>query len=218
LSPGAAGARSLVVFGALPTLAPSFVPQVIDRLRESAAPIDLRIETGPNAELLTRLREGRLELVIGRLSEPDRMAGLSFEHLFAEPLVLAVRPGHPLAGDPRLSLARTLAHSVVLPLPDTLIRQAADSLLAAHGLAPPPQRIETLSISLARALAERGAVWFAPLAAVQPDLDAGRLVRLSLPTAGTEEPIGLVRRNTGSTEPAAQRLIDAIRQAAAARG
>jgi len=36
--------------------------------------------------------------------------------------------------------------------------------------------------------------------------------------AGTEEPIGLVRRNTGSTEPAAQRPIDAIRQAAAARG
>ncbi|MCM5569849.1 pca operon transcription factor PcaQ [Burkholderiaceae bacterium FT117] len=218
IGPRATAVRTRIAIGALPTLAPSLVPDVVDRLRAAGLPIDLRIETGSNAELLARLREGRLELVLGRLSEPDRMAGLAFEHLFAEPLVLAVRPDHPLAGDAKPSLARVLAHPVVLPLPDTMIRQAADSLLAAHGLGAPPLAVETLSVSLARALAERGAVWFASLAAVQPELRAGRLVRLGIDTAGTEEPVGLVLRSAGPIGPTARRVIAAIREAAAARG
>src|SRR3982751_2287503 len=78
----------------------------------------LRIHTGANPELLARLRQRELDLVIGRFAEPAHMPGLSFEHLYADPLVLAVRPGHPLLAqdDPKADLLAGLrAFTVILP-------------------------------------------------------------------------------------------------------
>ena len=47
--------------------------------------------------MIEQLRERELDAVIGRLADPERMAGLSFELLYAEPMVIVLRPGHALA-------------------------------------------------------------------------------------------------------------------------
>ena len=57
----------------------------------------VRVSTGRNAQLIEHLRSRELDAVIGRLSDPELMAGLSFESLYAEPMVIVLRPGHPLA-------------------------------------------------------------------------------------------------------------------------
>jgi LysR family pca operon transcriptional activator len=174
----------------------------------------VRIATDPNARLLERLKSGEIECAIGRLSEPERMIGLSFEQLYNEPLVALVRAGHPLAGHPAPAgeLGR---YPVVVPPYGTLIRQSAEQMLAACGAPPLEAFVEVLSVSVGRALAlENDAVWFVPRYAAEYDLAARTLVRLALPAEGADELVGLILRTDARPSPAAQALIDAVRNVA----
>ncbi len=207
-----------LTLGALPTVAPSFVARVLQGWRREGQLTPVRVVTGSNRGLLAQLQQRELDAVIGRLSEPDRMVGLTFEHLYAEPLVIAVRPGHPLLRRGPAAIGEIARHDLVLPLADTLIRHAADSWLQAQGVLPQGGVTETLSVSLARSLAQQGdALWFTPLGAVEPDLAGGLLRRLPVSTAGTEEPVGLLMRNDAQPTPVLQRLLALVREEAAVR-
>lgn len=202
---------------ALPTVAPGFVARAVLELRALLPGIALRIATGPNHLLLRQLIDGEVELVIGRLSEPAQMVGLVFEHLYGEPLVLAVRPGHPLLAHDA-PIEQLAEQTLVLPMPGTVIRQAADSFMSTHGLAPRGDTIETLSVSLGRALVrDSDAVWFVPLDAVEADLQAGILARLPIATAGSEEPVGLMLRSDQPRLSGLDALVAIMRRLAAAR-
>lgn len=73
-------------------------------------------------------------------------------------------------------------------------------------------------MSLGRSLAERGdAVWFTALGVVEADFAAGRLVRLPVPSLGSEEPVGLLLRTDALPSAPLQALIRAIRAVAAGR-
>lgn len=52
--------------------------------------------TGTSAFLLSRLRRGELDVVVGRMTEAREIHDLSFEHLYYERLQLVVRADHPL--------------------------------------------------------------------------------------------------------------------------
>lgn len=213
---GGAAAATLEI-GMLPTVAASLAPALMKALTTRWPRIVVRIATAANAELLERLKSGAIECAIGRLSEPERMIGLAFEQLYNEPLVAVVRAGHPLLASaaPAAELAR---YPVVLPPFGTLIRQSAEQLLGACGAPPLDSFIEVLSVSVARALAlENDAVWFVPLYAAEYDLSAGALARLPLPSAGTDEPVGLVLRTDAQPSPIARTLIDAVRDIARSR-
>ena len=213
--PGGAGEGPLRI-GILPTAAPSFMPQVLTAFAAQRPLAGLRVHSGRNKQLLEMLRNRELDAVIGRLSDPDVMIGLSFEHLYAEPLAVVVRAGHPLAGQPSHAATAALAGCLlVLPLAGTLIRQLADGFLAAHGLAPRAGLIETLDVALARALVlGSDAVWFTPLGAVQPDLARADIARLDIAIT-PEEPVGLMLRTDTPASATLQAWVNAVRQAAA---
>ena len=149
------------------------------------------------------------------------MLGLSFEYLYADPLVLLLRPGHPLLADPGLQ-ANPLAHlsgfTVILPTPGTAIRQTADSFFLTRGLGAPARTIETLSVPVARAYcAGSNAVWCSPAGAAQPDLQAGTLVALPVAMNGTEEMVGLTLRAEMTPGAAQTEVMAVIHALAAAR-
>ncbi|WP_206997032.1 pca operon transcription factor PcaQ [Trinickia mobilis] len=219
------GATASLEIGMLPTIAPALVPPMLARFAKDWPQVVVRLVTSSNAELLERLKAGTIEFAIGRLADPEKMIGLNFEQLFNEPLAVVVRAGHPLASSASsaaspAALPAALAgpFPVVLPPFGTLIRQSAESLLTMSGAAPLASFVEVLSVSVGRALAlENDALWFVPLAAVERDLDDGALVRLPLPYAGTEEPVGLIRRTDSEPSPVARTLIEAVRGVARRR-
>jgi LysR family pca operon transcriptional activator len=217
--------QAVVTLGVLPTVAPWLMPQLLAQLDQVAASgglaLSLRIHTDHNPALLTQLRQRELDLVIGRFAEPVHMLGLTFENLYAEPLVLAVRPGHPLRHDATLSaypLVHLPAFTLMLPLQGTAIRLAADNFFVARGLSQPLRTVETLAVSVARSYTTNSdAVWLTPASAAQADLDAGVLCALPVSMHGTEELVGLTMRADSTTNDAQHMVMTAVRQLAAVR-
>jgi LysR family transcriptional regulator, pca operon transcriptional activator len=211
-------AVATLAIGVLPTVAPALVPPVLKLFAVQWPHVVVRLLTGANTELLERLKAGAIEFAVGRLADPERMVGLSFEQLFSEPLIAVVRAGHPLAVNAGLPAAMLEQFPVVLPPFGTLIRQSAENLLAAWGAGPLSAFVEVLSVSTGRSLVlENDAVWFVPLGAVEYELAHGVLVRLPLPKAGTHEPVGLIRRSDTQPSPVARVLIDVLRSVAQQR-
>ena len=216
--PARGPAQALVTLGVLPTVAPQLVPALLRQLDASAAgsAISLRLHTGANPTLLAQLRQGELDLVIGRFAEPVHMRGLTFEHLHADPLVLAVRPGHPLltAAEPLALLHR---YTLMLPTPGTAIRQSADNFLQTRSVQPPPRTVETLDVSVARRYTRASdAVWLCPRGAVAGDLSDGSLVAINVPMHGTDELVGLSLRADSVASAALSEVLQALRALAAA--
>ncbi|MEF9388330.1 pca operon transcription factor PcaQ [Ralstonia solanacearum species complex bacterium KE056] len=203
-------APPILEIGALPTVASGLLPEAIARLHALRPHAGVRLRTGTNADLLAALKAGELDLVVGRMAEPAMMQGLSFELLYAEPLALVVRPGHPLMAEPgaSASLPAVLDYPLVISPPGTVPRHHTEALFQTHGLRLPPGVTETLSVSVARLLACRSdAVWITPERAARDDMEHGWLVRLDLPTSATKEPVGLLRRSADTPDELAAALM-----------
>lgn len=209
----ASGARpQRLRVGALPSVAPSLLPPALAALRERLPALQVLVHTGANAGLLDALRAGDLDLVAGRMSDPQLMAGLTFELLYTEPLAIVARPGHPLAGGTP-SAQEVLRHPLVIYSEGTIPRHHTESFLSGLGLRLPAHLTQTLDLSVARALLIRSdAVWFTPIGAARDDLASGQLVRLAIDTAGTEEPVGLLLRSDAEPSAERQALIALLRE------
>lgn len=183
--------------GILPTAATRLFPRVALRFREVRPATVLKIETGPHSYLMRLLRDGGIDLMIGRMPAATDMAGLSFAHLYEEGVVLAARQGHPLA---RLPVAEVLATvPVILPPEGALIRRAVDDYLASLGLLSLRPAFETVALAVGRGiLAGSDAVWFISRGVVAEELDRGDLVEVPTGARYLSGSVGITRRQTES--------------------
>jgi LysR family pca operon transcriptional activator len=203
-----------ISIGVLPTVAPALLPPTLAAFRVQWPGVSVKVWTGSNGQLLERLKSADADLVVGRLSEPEGMVGMTFEQLYREPLTVVVRDDHPLVHESHVTANLLARFPVVVPPFGTLIRQSAESVLTAFGAQALRSLIETLSVSLGRALAlHNDAVWFVPSSVVEHDIALKLLVRLPMPFASADEPIGLILRHDRARSPALDGFIDAIRDA-----
>ena len=199
--------------GALSSVAPAWLPQALSTFFQAQPQVQVTLATGPNALLLDQLRAGALDLVLGRMADPQHMAGLSFELLHSEPLALIARPGHPLLAASPCTIHAVLDFPLVVYSEGTIPRHTTESFLSAWGLKLPlARRLDTLDVAVARLLVrETDAVWFTPLGAAQDDISRGTLSRLPVSTPGTEEPVGLLLRSEVELPVHAREFIAQVR-------
>ena len=202
--------------GVLSTAETALVPEVLRRLHIQHSALVVSVVTGQSSQLLDQLRAGDLDLVVGRMSDNPRIEGLSFEHLYSEPMILVVRPEHPLLACELRDGTGLDEYPVVLPLSGTTIRRYANSLFVQCGIHLPQQRLETLSLALSRSyVLSCDAVWVAPLDAVRQDLDRGELKELNV---GLREPggsVGICSNPQALPTLAAQWCCEILREVAA---
>ena len=181
--------------GALPTASASLMPQAVAEFLKAETGSRVTIVTGENRWLLDALRIGELDLMVGRLAAPERMAGLHFEPLYVEDVAFVVRPDHPLLRRRNFSLAEVANHIVLTPPAGSVIRPFVDRLLLTNGIAELTNVVETVSDSFGRAFVERyDAIWLISRGVVSSELESGRLATLDVDTSETRGAVGLTTR------------------------
>lgn len=206
------GERGTIRVGVLPTVATRFFPQVVLRYRALRPEVMLAVETGPHQYLMRLLREGAIELMIGRLPHAAEMPGLGFDHLYEEDVILVARAGHPLSGQPPTEV---LTQSMlILPPGSALIRPAVDAYLATLGLAGIRAAVETVSLALGRGIClTSDAVWFISRGVVIDELQGGSLIELPLSVRFLSGAVGMTRRQ-GNPVPGLAALEEVVRELA----
>lgn len=205
-------ARTRLTIGALPTAATRLVPAATIRFRATHPHCLIRVTTGPNWLLLSQLREGSLDLVVGRMAEPDRMEGLSFRQLYTEDVVAVVRAEHPLKD--RFGPDALTQFPLVLPPPGAVIGPLVRSYLRSIGIDDIAPAFETVSLAFGRQiLGQTDAIWFISRGVVAEELGTGSLRALSLNAPMMAGPVGISQRAGLSDSPEITAMITALHSA-----
>ena len=206
--------REVLSVGVLPTVAGSLFPPVALRFAEARPKAYISVTTGPHGYLVEKLRRGDIDLMVGRMPEPDEMSGLRFEFLYDDAIELVARADHPNRAD-RVTHALRDA-PVILPNRDSIIRRMVDGFLNAHGLATLRPALETVSRNLALPLLmDSDMLWFISRSVVARDLAGGRLTAFDLGAGYLSGAVGITLRQARDTDPKADTLVALLHSAVA---
>jgi len=176
--------------GVLPTAATDLVPRAAMAFREEMPHVRLRIQTGPNWLLFNQLRDGYIDLVVGRMPERNARTGVTFQQLYTEDVILVCRPGHPILLGP-ISEQSIKNYTLILPPQGTVISQTVERYLASIGLPEFRAAYETVALPVGRKLVSLSdALWFISRGVVADELIAGTLIVVDLSSPMLSGPVG----------------------------
>jgi LysR family pca operon transcriptional activator len=176
--------------GTSPTCAGLLLPAAVARMLRETGLVRVQIISGEFKTLVTALRTGELDMIVGRLNHHD-MADLSFDKLYEEEVLAVCRPGHPLTDKPQLSLDRLGQFPLIVPPRDHPLRACVDDYFLAEG-ADLPSFIESTSDVFSRSyVVKYDAIWFVPPGAIELDLESGLLATLAVHSNLFRRPVGV---------------------------
>ncbi|WP_108830371.1 pca operon transcription factor PcaQ [Ascidiaceihabitans donghaensis] len=180
--------------GALPSVASRLLPRAVLAFQKLNPNTTLEMYEGSHRDLTTRLRSGGLDLVVGRLGNPDTMVGLGFQQLYSENVVVVARPDS--AALDVQSAADLDGFRVLYPPKDSAIRPLVARHLISQGVPLFQNRIETASPTFGRAvvLSDPDTVWVISRGVVANDLDQNTLVTVPVEMAATHGAVGIMSR------------------------
>lgn len=192
------------------------VPRVIARLLEAAPGLQTRIVTGNRDELLGLLQRGKLDLVLGRITDdlPDGLAG---EVLGDIRLYLTVRDDHPLASLKRSVRPEDLKSYrwVLPPASDPTAIHIARAFRDLN-FVPGPAAVEALSQNLIV-----GLLHTTDMIAVMPEIAASTLAeglrRLKADWLEWSSEAGVISVKDRSSLPSTRHFLELLRQEMSAR-
>ncbi|RWR28324.1 LysR family transcriptional regulator [Sinirhodobacter populi] len=210
--------RPRVRAGVLPTAATGLVPHAALAFRAAHPEVLIDVMTGPNWLLLSLLREGQLDLVVGRMPQQGNHEGLSFRRLYWEKVVPVVHRGHPLLR-PDWDYGELAHYPLMLPPQGALIAAAVANWLHSVGIEDPQPAYENVSLAFGREVVlQSDTVWFISEGVVRPELESGALAVLPIRNDLLGGPVGISLREGGAPSPEAAGLIAAIDHAAIGLG
>lgn len=209
------GTGGRIAVGTLLAASANLLPKAVARLRKERPKLAVTITEGTNDLLMPSIRQGELDLVVGRLPEFWDREGLSQEALFQDAGCIVVRAGHPLVGRNDLELGDLLAWDWIMPRQQTTLRRQIDRSFYDQGLVPPRHAVESVSFLTNRALvfdADYLSVW--PWQVAHSELQTGRITILPVPLKATLGAVGITTRLDARLSPAAKVLILTIKKVA----
>ncbi|TDK32310.1 LysR family transcriptional regulator [Rhizobium deserti] len=200
-----------IVIGATP-LAKSFVlPRAIADFRRFRPNLPIQIKEGPYGDLLTALRRGELDFLIGALRDPPTVADVEQRVLFSDTVVLVFGARHPLSGRTQITIEELTRFPWVVSPRGTPIRRYFESLFENAGLEPPKSVVETGSLILMRELLDTSD-HLGCTSRLQAEAEIARGLMRSLPfdLEHTSRPIGVVLRKDWMPTPAQRAFLSLL--------
>lgn len=208
--------RVHVALGSLLSPCSEYLPAALLRLAREEPNIVVGVHVDTSRALIRGLLESRHDIVVARVGDATLEPELVFEPLVPEEFCVVARPGHPLAGRRRLSLAEIATQRWVLPPAGADLRQRLDTLWLQNGLPPLTSSFETLAAPLILSLLRMSdAVAALPREFVRPYARARSLAVLRIELGARSDRFGLVTRRHERLVPEALRVLRALREQAA---
>ncbi|MEX5683312.1 LysR family transcriptional regulator [Pseudomonas silesiensis] len=204
--------QGTVTVGALPLGRTRILPEAIVQLISNHPGVRVATNESPFNLLALELRAGDVDFVFGALRPAGYASDLHGEQLLTEEMVVLVRSGHPLAGQ-AVTVNDLSDAQWVLPRAGSPARLIMDAHFEHLGQKSPEPVVETGDLAIIRGILLRSDM----LAVVsqhqlEHEIACGELQRLALQLHDTHRPIGLIYRTNGLHSPAAQALIEQIRE------
>lgn len=160
--------------GAIPTVAPYVLPEVVPALVKRYPKLQLRLREEKTAALVRDMEEGRLDAALLAL---DAELGRKVEHVIIveDPFVVAAPPGHPLGKKKQVHLRDLDAEDVLLLEDGHCFRSQALALCTRVGAREVDFRATSLT-TLAQMVMAVGSVTLLPQLAVSMENRQGQLV------------------------------------------
>jgi len=203
----AGGLQGTVRLGCVPTLAEHLMPAVFQQLLHEAPGIKVNLAVAMNANLMTSLQDGELDLVLSPMQETD--PDIVWEKIAEDTVVVMASENHPVFGAP-CTLASLLDYKWMLPATTVASRQWLNQTFERHGLPRPQVQIESNVLNAILPILEKTAL----LGFVSRlNLVAGRARVREVELAEAQMPrrLGLAYRQSGYLSPVALRVADILR-------
>ena len=206
-----------LVIGAGPYASEVSVGPAVARLLRTHPHLNMRVITESPDEIARGVLDGEFDVGVASYHRPTEALRVRVEKLSPRDLILACRPGHPLAGKRGLSLEQILKY----PLVSTLL--AGDAALTASigaqtghmvaGTATFAPAIHVNSLSMARQIAAGSDALFpATLTNVASDVTAGALAVLDFHCPAMRTNHSLIVSLDRTLSPAAQAFMGALKE------
>ena len=127
--------RGSFVVGAYPDLVTHHLPAGIQRFRDDYPDVRIRLLARSYNPLIQLVRSGEIDLAFCS-SPPADDSSLEFKELFKYNTVLMMPPGHELLNGQSIGLEDIVRFPLILPAPESQIRQRVEQAFKAHGLTP----------------------------------------------------------------------------------
>lgn len=203
----AEGVCGHIRLGCAPTMTKFLLPEIMPDLLRQAPGVTIELHTSISGELLAKLREGFLDLVLTHVTGP--IDGYAVTPLIYDHIVVVAGKKHPIFDKPYTihDLAR---YSWILPK-SSAVRPWLERVLAEHNCPPPLAQVEATSILyLPKLIANTN--HFSLLSRRNiTGLDDGRLLReVELPETTLRRVFCLIYNKNSYLSPAAHKLLDLL--------
>lgn len=203
--------RGSVVIGSHLAGSNVLVPRAIARLKRHRPLLTVSIEDGSPDTLLSGLEAGRIDMIIGRITEASTPTILRIP-LYEESVEVFSGVDNPLAAADSLTLVDVATQPWILPGGRTTLRLELEEAFALAGVPLPENRVETTSFLTVRDLLRH-----TDTIAVLPSM-IGRgdahLRALPIALSAVGHRVGLTLAANRRLTPAGQSMIDALRSVA----
>ncbi|HEY4212089.1 MAG TPA: LysR family transcriptional regulator [Steroidobacteraceae bacterium] len=176
----------------------------------------VRLIFGHTGDLHRRLKLDEIDLVICRLGTHAEQPDIHAEKVYDVGDIIVVRPDHPCASQPDITLEKLIQYPWILPPPNNPFRSYLESMFHQEGLPLPSNVFEIASTFAARGilLDNPNVVCTLPSKSISGDLQQGSLLQLDLPIKLSQPPVGVLHRRSLTMDAYADSLILSLRETA----
>ena len=201
-----------VSIGTMPYSRTMLVPRAINRLLTEHPYLSISTHEGALEDLVTSLRCGDIDLIVGALHGPGSDGTLSEERLFDDQIAIIARAGHPLAKKKNVEWQDLLKYPWVLPRHGTTTREMFGRVIKMRKENSPPNVIETSSLVLLRdLLMESDRISARTKHQIHYEEKTGLLATLPVDLSEPKFSIGVITRARSILAPAVEMFVQELR-------
>ena len=189
---GSVSAR--VAVASLPLARTLILPRTVNALLQAHPQVTVEIVDGPYDSLLSDLRSGAVDFLIGAMRNPPPVGDVVERFLLDDPFAVVARAGHPILSSGEITPEAMAGYDWVVPRQGAPIRRSFEHLF--EGVAKPPRiHVETSSLVVTRAiLAESDRLTLLSRRQIAVEERLGLLSVVPFPLPETSRPIGVTTR------------------------